>query len=206
MRWWLFPVPVFLLLFGVGWAVSDRLERRNDFCNACHLPDGTLLHLEIREHFDRIIPINLAGMHGRGWVEDREDSAFRCIDCHAGSGLLERGSIKLLAARDGIRYAVGAFEEPDGMPFALSAETCLRCHPRFRHSAAPGWMLDAYHGPRVHDLPEAPPCVRCHAVHEEDGDAFAYFMNRTRVDGECRKCHVPDGEMAIPSLVEGSSP
>ncbi|MBW2387846.1 MAG: hypothetical protein JRG89_05355 [Deltaproteobacteria bacterium] len=155
--------------------------------------------------FDRIIPLNLAGVHGRGWVEEREDVAFRCIDCHAGSGLLERGTIKLLAARDGIRYAVGEFEEPDGMPFALSAETCLRCHPRFRHSAAPGWTLDAYHGRPGHDLPEAPSCVDCHAVHEEDGDAFAYFMNRARVDRQCQKCHAPDSEMAIPSLVGDSS-
>ena len=205
MRWWLSAVPLCLLLAGVGWKGSDRLEQQNDFCNACHLPDGTPLHLEVREHFDLVIPRSLAGVHGRGWVEEREDSAFRCIDCHAGSGLLERGTIKLLAARDGIRYAVGSFEEPKGMPFALSPRTCLRCHPEFRHSAAPGWTLSAYHGSPGHDTSGAPPCVRCHAVHEADGDAFAYFMNRERVDQQCRACHVPGSEMAIPSLSRASS-
>ncbi len=194
-----------LPLGAVAWGVSDRLEQRNDFCNDCHLPGGTPLHLEVREDFDRVIPVSLAGVHGRGWVEEREDSAFRCIDCHAGSGALERTRVKLLAARDGVRYLVGSFEEPHGMPFELSPPTCLGCHPSFRHSAAPGWTVEAYHGRGAHDdAPDAPRCVACHAVHETDGDAFAYFMARERVDAQCRTCHVQGGEMEVPSLLQGA--
>lgn len=187
---------------GAGaWGVSDRLERRNDFCNACHLPDGTPLHLELRKAFDRVIPISLAGVHGRGWVEDREDSAFRCIDCHAGAGPLERTQVKLLAARDGLRYVVGHFEEPTGMPFELSTAACTHCHPSFRHSAAPGWTVESYHGRAAHDdAPTAPRCVACHTVHQGDGDAFAYFMNRDRVDRQCGVCHGQGGAPAVPSL------
>lgn len=202
MRWSLSLAVLFLLLSAIGWVGSDRLERQNDFCNACHLPGGTPLHLENRENFDRVIPQNLAGVHGRGWVEEREDPAFRCIDCHAGSGLLEHGAIKLLAARDGLRYMIGSFDEPEGMPFELSEETCRRCHPIFRHSAAPGWTFQAYHGRPAHDGAELPRCVRCHSVHDEDGDAFAYFLSRRRVDLQCRECHVPGGPMEIPSLIE----
>jgi nitrate/TMAO reductase-like tetraheme cytochrome c subunit len=188
------------LVVGVaGWGVSDRLEQRNDFCVSCHLPDGARLHAETRENFDRVIPLNLAGVHGRGWVEEREDSAFRCIDCHAGSGAAERTKIKLLAARDAVRYAFGSFAEPEGMPFALSGETCLGCHPTFRHSAAPGWTVQAYHGHPDHDGEAAPSCVSCHAVHEEDGDAFAYFMARPRVIARCRECHVDGDGAALPS-------
>ena len=143
---WLLPIG---LLLGVGsWGVSDHYEAQNAFCTACHLPDGTALHLETRELFERVVPANLAGVHGRGSVEEREDEAFRCIDCHAGSGPVERTKVKLLAARDAVRYALGSFEEPDGMPFELSPATCLGCHPTFRRSAAPGWTVQAYHGSR----------------------------------------------------------
>lgn len=186
-------VPLCVVPAPLGWVVSDRLEQRNDFCNACHLFDGTPLYLENREHFDRVIPLSLAGVHGRGWVQEREDSDFRCIDCHGGSGALERGAIKLLAARDARRYAIGSFEEPKGMPFDVSAQTCRRCHPTFRHSAAPGWSVRAYHGLPAHDeAANAPSCVACHAVHETDGDAFAYFMSRARVERQCRRCHTAD--------------
>ena len=202
MRWWLSLMPILVLLGGVGVVGSDRLERDNDFCNACHLADDTPLHLEIRRDFDRVIPQNLAGVHGRGWVEEREESDFRCIDCHAGSGVLERGAVKLLSARDGLRYLIGGFDEPKEMSFDLSKQTCRGCHPSFRHSAAPGWTLTAYHGDPSHDGVDAPRCVRCHSVHEADGDAFAYFMNRERVDQQCRECHVPGGSKQIQSLVE----
>ncbi|MGH0033938.1 MAG: hypothetical protein ACQGVK_02805 [Myxococcota bacterium] len=201
---WRWPAAAGLLgaFAALAWVASDRLEQRNDFCNACHLPGGTPLHLEVREDFDRVIPISLAGVHGRGWVEDREDSAFRCIDCHAGSGPLERLQVKLLAARDGVRYALGRFEEPHGMPFPLSPDTCRRCHPTFRRSAAPGWTLAAYHGRAAHDdAADGPRCVACHAVHEVDGDAFAYFMARPRVDRQCRGCHARSDVPEVPSLL-----
>jgi nitrate/TMAO reductase-like tetraheme cytochrome c subunit len=203
MQWLASLVALGLLAGAVGWGVSDRLEQRNDFCVSCHLPDGAVLHAETRENFDRVVPVNLAGVHGRGWVEEREDSAFRCIDCHAGSGAFERTKIKLLAAKDALRYAVGAFEEPEGMPFDLSRKTCLGCHPTFRRSAAPGWTVQAYHGLGAHDAAEEPRCVACHAVHEEDGDAFAYYMARPRVVAQCRVCHGEDDGVELPALQAG---
>ena len=200
MPWLRWLVPIGLVLGAGSWSVSDRIEQRNDFCTDCHLPGGTPLHLEIREDFDRVIPVNLAGVHGRGWVEEREDSAIRCIDCHGGAGAVERTKIKLLAARDAVRYALGSFAEPDGMPFELSPANCLGCHPTFRRSAAPGWTLRAYHGDPAHDSPEAPRCVSCHTVHAEDGDAFAYFMARARVVARCRACHATGDGVDLPSL------
>jgi hypothetical protein len=179
-----------LAVGGLSWPVSDRIEQRNDFCNACHLPDGTPLHIQVREDFDRATPTSLAGVHGRGWVEaDGEGRAVRCIDCHSGAGPSERTRVKLLAARDAARYAIGSLEEPDGMPFPLSEQTCRACHTGFRHSAAPGWTVDAYHGLEVHDALGGPPCVSCHAVHERGGDGMAYYMDRARVASACRACH-----------------
>lgn len=172
-----------------AWLVSDRFERDNDFCTSCHLPDGTPLHERIDQDFERVIPVSLAGVHGRGWVEEREDSAFRCIDCHSGRGPVERTRVKLLAARDALRYAIGSFAEPEGMPFPLSADTCRGCHPVFRGSAAPGFSLYAYHGVAPHDGPGAPACVACHTVHRRDGDAIVYYMTRPVVDQQCLGCH-----------------
>ncbi len=190
-------------LGGAAWVVSDRVEQRNDFCNACHLPDGAVLHLGQRLDFDRVMPVDLSGVHGRGFVDARADGELRCIDCHSGAGAPERLRVKLIAARDGIRYLLGDFEEPEGMPFDLSAATCRRCHPGFRRSAAPGWTVDSFHGSPEHDGPHAPPCVRCHAVHERDGDPFAYFMSRARVDAQCRSCHGEGAAEPVPSLLVG---
>ena len=198
-----------VLMAALSWPVSDRIEQRNDFCNDCHLPNGTPLHLQVREDFDRVMPVSLAGVHGRGWVEDREDSDFRCIDCHAGAGAAERAKVKVLAARDAVRYAVGSFEEPEGMPFDLSPQLCRGCHPTFRRSAAPGWTLEAYHGRPEHDAaPDAPSCVACHSIHTRDGDAFAYFMARDRVGRQCRACHGDAAGLSVrPAPVpDGSSP
>jgi len=194
-------VPVLsasILVLVLSWPISDRIEQRNDFCNACHLPDGTPLHERVRQDFDRVIPVSLGGVHGRGWVEEREDSDFRCIDCHAGAGAVERTQVKLLAARDALRYLVGTFEEPEGMPYALSNTVCRSCHPTFRHSAAPGWTLEAYHGlPEHDDAADAPACVDCHAIHTRDGDAFAYFMARPRVAARCRACHADGAGLRV---------
>jgi len=212
MRAW-FPAPFMALALGVvvaamigasSWLYADRIEEQNDFCNSCHLAPDKPLHLEIREHFDRVIPHDLAGVHGRGWIEDRDEPAFRCIDCHAGAGAVERVKIRLLSARDGLRYAIGDFEEPHGMSFELSKELCRGCHPSFRHSAAPGWTVRAFHGLEAHDVEGTPRCVRCHAVHETDGDAIAYYMNRERVDRECQTCHAEGSAGEIPSLLVGA--
>jgi hypothetical protein len=186
-------LPLALLAAALGWGVTDRLERDDDFCNACHLPGGTPLHEQVREDFDRVIPVSLAGVHGRGWVEDREDSDLRCIDCHAGAGPLERARVKLFAARDGVRYALGSFEEPEGMPFDLSKEVCRQCHPSFRGSAAPGWTQRSFHGQPEHDGDASPKCVSCHSVHTRDGNGIVYWMARDRVDLECRACHAELG-------------
>ena len=102
---------------------------------------------------------------------------------------MERATVKANAAWDGMRYLVGSFEEPDSMPFELSKETCLNCHPTFRGSAAPGFALEAYHCAEGHDGPEAPACVACHSVHERGGSGIIYFLSRDRVDPQCRACH-----------------
>lgn len=197
-------VAVAVAAGGAGWAVSDRLEARNDFCNACHLPDGTPLHEEIREDFDRLIPVSLGGVHGRAFLDDRPDApGFRCIDCHAGAGPLVRARVKVVSAFDAARYAVGAFEEPDSMPFPLPRALCLECHERLRHAAAPGWSDESFHAIPAHEREASLLCVDCHAVHERDGDAFAYFLDRRTVRAVCAECH-EDFEAGAAGVSNGS--
>lgn len=173
-----------------GWRVSDHLESDNDFCNACHLPDGTPLHAQIREDFERLVPVDLGGVHGRAFPDRHEDDpAFRCIDCHASAGVVGRTGVKLLATVDALRYAAGSFEEPDAMPWRLPAELCLQCHARLRNAAAPGWSREAFHGLAGHETTPDLACADCHRVHGRGGDAFAYFLDRERIHVRCRACH-----------------
>ena len=104
-----------VVLAPAGWVVSDRLEQNNDFCNACHLEPGRPLHDRIRGDFDARPPANLAAAHAHAGNRDRDDGAFRCIDCHGGVGLVGRARVKALAAKDAFWYAAGRFEEPDSM-------------------------------------------------------------------------------------------
>ena len=60
-----------------GWLVTDRLEQRNDFCNACHLEPGVPLHAEIRRAFDGRPPSSLAAGHAAAGNEHRADGAYR---------------------------------------------------------------------------------------------------------------------------------
>src|SRR3990172_4521384 len=103
----------------LAWRLTDRLERENEFCTSCHLPDGSPLHRAKGEHFRRLPPATLAGAHAAAGVRGREPVAFLCIDCHGGVGALGRARVKLLSARDAFWYALGRFEEPDAMRWPL---------------------------------------------------------------------------------------
>jgi hypothetical protein len=96
--------------------------------------------------------------------------------------------VKLVSARDGLRYPVGDFTKPDHMTVPLPPALCRSCHARMRAAPAPGWYLEPFHGLAAHEDDSAQSCTDCHAVHEPGGDAFAYFM-RENVDARCVHCH-----------------
>jgi hypothetical protein len=175
----------------IGWMVTDRLERDDDFCNACHLASGTPLHREIRRGFDARPPVSLAGAHGAARVDDAPGPkrAFRCIDCHGGVGWLGRARVKALAAKDAFWYVVGHFEEPDSMRWPLRDADCTRCHERFDEAEAPAWRSPRFHQLAVHNADLGVGCVECHLVHEPGGDADAHFLHATHVRTQCARCH-----------------
>lgn len=190
-RWggWVALAVAGALLAPAGWMVSDHLEQDDDFCNACHLTPTQPLHEEIRRRFDARPSLNLASAHGRAGNREREDGAFRCIDCHGGTSLVGRARVKALAAKDAFWYLAGRFEEPRGMRFPLWDEDCAKCHPSFdAATAADG--AEPFHALAVHNTPDfAARCVDCHAAHETDGDPETYFLAATRIRPQCARCH-----------------
>ncbi|MCG8591062.1 MAG: hypothetical protein MJE66_17355 [Proteobacteria bacterium] len=171
-----------------GWFGTDALERRNDFCNACHLREGVPLHIQIRRDFDAPEPASLAAAHaGHGVADGDANRAFRCIDCHGGVGLVGRARVKLLAARDTLVWLSGDFDEPDGMRHPLRDADCSQCHPSF---AEKGGLFGApaFHDLAVHNERLGVACVECHAAHEQ-GNVQANFLVAETVRAQCALCH-----------------
>ena len=173
----------------LGWLVTDRLERDNDFCNACHLAPDRPLHLAIRRGFDARPPATLAAAHAAAGVRGRSDPAFRCIDCHGGASLAGRARVKTLAGLDAFWYVTGRFEEPEGMDWPLRDEDCAKCHARFDDTPAPSWQTPRFHQLPVHNVDLAVRCVECHRVHAAGGDADSHFLHADLVRGQCARCH-----------------
>jgi hypothetical protein len=182
-----------------GWVVTDRLERDDDFCNACHIAPGRPLHAAIRRDFDGAPATTLAAAHARApagparaaAVAPRAaaDAVFRCIDCHGGTSPLGRVRVKALAAKDAFWYMVGHFEEPDGMRWPLWDEDCLKCHTVFDETALEAWQSPRFHQLPVHNAALGVDCVECHRVHTLGGNPEFQFLHAPSVRAQCARCH-----------------
>jgi nitrate/TMAO reductase-like tetraheme cytochrome c subunit len=172
-----------------GWFVTDALERDNDFCNACHLTEAVPLHIDIRHEFDAVTPVNLAGVHGGALVDSRagDAAAFRCIDCHGGTGFLGRAKVKVLAAKDTFWWLTGHFEEPTEMVWPLEEADCRKCHGRFAVKAG-DFEAPAFHDIALHNVELGVGCVECHLVHRP-GDETNYSLDAAHTRKQCARCH-----------------
>ncbi len=173
----------------VGWVVTDHLEQDNEFCNACHVEEAVPLHIDIRRAFDSVPAPTLAAAHAVAGNEDREDGAFRCIDCHGGVSFAGRARVKALAAKDTFWYVVGHFEEPDGMRWPLWDEDCVQCHAEFDETESAPWETPRFHELSVHNVELGVDCVECHLTHGTDGDPENQFLHATLVRSQCARCH-----------------
>ena len=173
----------------IGWIATDRLEARNEFCNACHLPSGVPLHREIRDDFIALPAPTLAAAHAAAGNAKHADGAFRCSDCHAGASFVGRVRVKALAAKDALVWATGRFEEPTGMRWPLWDEDCSRCHAEFAAPAREAWQSAAFHELAVHNVELGVNCVECHAAHERNAPEADYFLDVVRVRAQCARCH-----------------
>ncbi len=176
-------------LAAVGWVVTDHWEQDNDFCNACHSSAGMPLHSEIRRDFDARPAASLASAHAAAGAAWRDDGAFRCIDCHGGTSLLGRARVKALAAKDGLVYVSGRFEEPKAMRWPLWDEDCRKCHASFDAPGRDAWRAPAFHELAVHNVELGVDCVECHRVHEVRVEPGVHFLDNEAVRAQCARCH-----------------
>ncbi len=177
---------VSFVLAVVGWFGTDALEANNDFCNACHLPNGDVLHGQIRAGFDARPPTTLSSLHQTAGEPSR---AFRCIDCHGGVGFLGRAKVKALAAKDALVWLGGDFDEPDHMAYPLGEEDCRQCHESFRPAEDEQDAALRFHALAVHNADLGFDCVECHTAHDGGDDPATYFMHAQNVRGQCGRCH-----------------
>ena len=163
-----------------GWLASDRLERDNRFCVACHLPDGSVLHDRKRADFAASPATSLVAAHARAEPE------FLCIQCHGGASAWNKLRVKTVAARDALRWLIRSFEEPQQMRHPLWDEDCVQCHAAWD----PG-RTDDFHAIGDHNVVDfAYRCVECHRAHPTDGtDPALGFLIREQVTPICLACH-----------------
>ena len=175
----------------LAWWGTDRLEENDAFCSACHLPSGAPLHERNRADFRARPAVSLAVAHAVAGNRAREDGAFRCIDCHGGTGLAGRVRVKLLSARDAAVYVTRHFEEPRGMRWPLRDDDCRRCHATFASAASTAneWEAPAFHQVIVHNRELGVDCVECHQAHPRGGLAERNFLHPDPVREQCARCH-----------------
>jgi len=172
-----------------GWAVTDRLEQDDDFCNACHVSVGMALHREIRRDFAARPARSLAGAHAVAGRAARTGGGLRCIDCHGGASLLGRARVKALAAKDAFFYVTGRFEEPRSMRWPLWDEDCRKCHASFEAHAGASGRSPGFHELAVHNVALGVGCVECHRAHATRVDSEAHYLEIQAVRAECARCH-----------------
>lgn len=163
----------------LGWVVSDHFESRNEFCVACHLEPERRLHARKMHEFEAEPAVNLASLHLAA------EADFRCVDCHAGASFVNKLRVKMLAARDAVRYFAGAFGEPTHMLYPLWDEDCVQCHPGYAPRRG-----DDFHAFEAHNVSDfAYACVSCHQAHPVGAPAALDLLDQQVVMPVCRNCH-----------------
>lgn len=165
-------------------AYVTHLERNNQFCVACHRPDGERLHGQLFARYESKPPVDLSALH-------HTKKAVKCIDCHGGVGVAGRSRVLAVAAWDTAKYLAGAFKEPDRMMVPLRDLDCLQCHADYNQGLFPEGGQGG--GKDFHKLPEhrvldGIRCAACHASHVV-GDPRLGFINNRVVLPLCRRCH-----------------
>ena len=200
MRPWLLAALAAAVAAPAGWLASDALERRNDFCNACHVEEGVPLHIAIRRDFDSRPPRTLAGLHAERLERQRGGAAaMRCIECHGGVGFADRLRVKALAARDAFVYfrarsgLGGHLWGPRPRRHPLRDPGCRQCHPTRLDDEAEVGRSGRFHGLGVHESGVGVACVECHDSHERSGRASYYYLRPQHVRDRCAQCHSESG-------------
>jgi len=178
-----------LTIIGLGFVALTRVEENDAFCASCHSqPEAA--------YFGRAqssAAIDLASAHAMLAHTKPQLANTRCIDCHAGPGLMGRVSSVSLGARDAIRWFSGTSIQPAQQTTSINDANCLKCHAdtpnansfdQHFHATLARWQrADA----------AAATCVTCHAAHITGGNAALGFILQQRTQDVCKRCHTALG-------------
>jgi nitrate/TMAO reductase-like tetraheme cytochrome c subunit len=168
-----------LIALLAGDAYARHLEQDDRFCASCHTQPET----EYLARFEGAVAQNnaqdLAAFHHR-----KKDT--RCIDCHAGEGIIGRGQVLTLAAWDALKYNTGTARQPAVVVVPVQNEACIKCHADALTKAG----FDNHEHNKMSD-PSAPfiACTDCHVTHRL-GDERNAFQFRDAILPKCEYCHV----------------
>jgi hypothetical protein len=170
-----------------GVAVTDHLESRRGFCNACHLPDGAALHGRKMRLALRQPGLDLTGVHFQRAAQGR----FTCADCHRGPTWQERSHVLWGSASNTLRYYFATVREPEALDRPLPDDACTGCHRDVTRAGD----TRRFHGIVAHLDQTTIRCTNCHPAHarwaEPEREAPRLRQVARQVCGRCHKGDPP---------------
>jgi hypothetical protein len=220
---WLVAGLLGLVLLGLSYPVSSKLEERDSFCISCHTVPEETYYNRAQETLSGNVeyPPDLASAH----YAVESEMNFRCIDCHRGDqSSSHRWQTFLLGARDALVWVSGQADPTiekvhAGEPMLLNAG-CVPCHTEsllelgfnnhfHNQLRASGELIEL--GYEAFEPPEGIPgtlftelaeneaaldCIDCHQAHRTipDGDLTLYLDLETVMFPACVQCHEEVGQ------------
>jgi hypothetical protein len=196
LRWQLLIALVAVAVIAIiaGISIVSANEQHDEFCISCHTqpestyyarfqgavsgPSKDLASFHHKQHYPRGSP---------------EGSNIRCIDCHAGEGLVGRGIVVSLAAWDALKYATRTETQPARVVFTIQNQGCIKCHEQqvkanLDKPAKPFIIDNHYHYMLFGSGAPFEACVACHVSHREGSEINA-FQFRDAIIPVCQDCH-----------------
>lgn len=202
---WRYIVPTAILATVLGLAalaggvtVAGELEKSNAFCASCHTEPETTYLMRFGDSLNGTA-LDLASFHFARVKSALSPPApnIRCIDCHAGEGVVGRSTVLSLAAYDALKYYTGTARQPAKTVFPVQNEACMKCHAqqvtKFADQPQVPFIIDN-HFHYKYFQPGAPSvsCVACHVTHRVGSELNQYQFNKVTIP-VCEACHQYEG-------------
>jgi predicted CXXCH cytochrome family protein len=152
-------------------------EEHDSFCASCHTqPESTFFG-----RAQASTAVDLASSH--------TSKNTKCIDCHSGPGTLGRVGAMMLGAHNALAWYTHTAVQPAQLTTPISDGNCTKCHPNVTdpsntqehfHAFLPRWQAQD---------PQAASCVDCHGAHITSGTADIGFLDQSRTEAVCQRCH-----------------
>lgn len=178
------------LVLGVGgFSFVAAQEEQDSFCASCHTePEST--------YYDRSLApemVDLATAH-------RHTKETRCIDCHAGIGLVGRVEAQLMGARNAVMWYTGSATQPAPLTIPVGDDHCVKCHAEVKTEQFDMEVRSKIFGPRSHyhayldqwkasDPQATANCTACHSGHNLGGTDKTTWLVPATVQTVCEACH-----------------